>query len=106
MPGDTKPHNARAAKKAKRRPKSGTVTQLTQVLWSAIAKLEHHLGDVAGAEEVDTGELCKLTHAMSQAASTYLKALEVGELEARLAALEGHAKSLEDRQGNTLRRAA
>ena len=80
---------ARMGKRAKRRPKPGTVSDLTKVLWSAIHKLEHHLGNVSEAEEVDTGELCRLAHAMSQAASTYLKALEVGEFEARLAALEG-----------------
>ena len=79
---------ARRTKRDKRRPKPGTVTQLTSVLWSAITRLEHHLSSVGDAEEVDTGELCRLTHALSQSASTYLKALEVGELEGRLEALE------------------
>ena len=77
---------ARRAKKNRRRPKPGTVKQLTSVLWSAISKLEEHL--TADAEEVDTAELCRLSHALSQSASTYLKALEVGEFEARLEALE------------------
>jgi len=50
--------------------------------------LEGHLDTSATAEEPDTAELCRLTHALSQSASTYLKALEVGELEARVQALE------------------
>ena len=80
---------ARRAKKRKRRPKPGTVKQLTAVLWRAITHLEEHMNSAAEAQEVDTAELCKLTHALSQSASTYLKALEVGELEARVEALEG-----------------
>ena len=88
MPGDTKPHKARQAKKRATRPKPGTVKQLTSVLWSAITKLEEHLILTADAEQVDTAELCRLSHALSQSASTYLKALEVGEFEARLEALE------------------
>jgi transcriptional regulator of aromatic amino acid metabolism len=88
MPGDTKPHLARQEKKRARRPKPGTVKQLSAVLWRAITHLETHLDITATAETVDTGELCKLTHALSQSASTYLKAVEVGELEARLGALE------------------
>lgn len=88
MPGDTKPHKARQAKKRARRPKPGTVKQLTAVLWGAISKLEHHLDTVGDAKEVDTAELCKLTHALSQSASTFLKAVEVGELEARVETLE------------------
>ena len=82
------PHKARRAKKAKRNLTLGTVQDLTKVLWSAITKLETHLGTVMEKDETDTGELCKLTHALSQSASTYLKALEVGELEARVQALE------------------
>lgn len=79
---------ARRQVRAKRRPKPGTVKQLTSVLWRAITHLETHLDTTATTGEVDTAELCKLTHALSQSAATYLKALEVGELEARLEALE------------------
>lgn len=88
MPGDTKPHLARLGRRARRRPKPGTLQQLTAVVWRAITHLENHLDGAARAEEVDTAEVCKLAHALSQAATTYLKALEVGELEARVAALE------------------
>ncbi len=88
MPGDTKTHQARQEKKRSRRPKPGTVKQLTAVLWRAITHLETHLDTTTNGKSVDTAELCKLTHALSQSAATYLKAVEVGELEARLEALE------------------
>lgn len=103
MPGDTKTHLARQEKKRSRRPKPGTVKQLTSVLWRAITHLETHLDTTARADEVDTAELCKLTHALSQSAATYLKAVGVGELEARLEALE---KAHGETQGSTYRRAA
>lgn len=79
---------ARRGARAKRRPKPGTVKQLTSVLWRAITHLETHLDATASSDKVDTAELCKLTHALSQSAATYLKAVEVGELEARLETLE------------------
>ena len=82
------PTRARQAKKRKRKPKPGDVQDVTGVLWSAIITLEQHLSDVSAAEEVDTGELCKLTHALSQSAGTYIKYLEAGEYEARLTELE------------------
>ena len=99
MPGDTKPHLARQSKKRNRRPKPGTVKQLSAVLWRAITHLEEHLDGVTTAETVDTSELCKLTHALSQSASTYLKAVEVGELEARLEALERAQAVTQDTPG-------
>ncbi len=80
------PHKARQARK--KRAKPGTVAQLTSVLWKAIGHLETHLDATAQAETTDTAELCRLTHALSQSAATFLKAIETGELEARLAALE------------------
>lgn len=84
--GNPNPYKARLARK--RRPRAGTVKQLTAVLWRAITHLEAHLETTAQAEVVDTAELCKLTHAVAQAAGVYLKAIETGELEARIEALE------------------
>ena len=81
------PAKARQAKR-KKRLKPGDIKDITTVLWSAIVKLEQHLSDVAEKDDLDTAELCKLTHALSQSASTYIKALEVGEYEARLSELE------------------
>lgn len=94
---------ARRGAWAKRRPKPGTVKQLTSVLWRAITHLEAHLDATVTSDKVDALELCKLSHALSQAAGVYLKALEVGELEARLEALE---KAQAATQGNTYRRVA
>ena len=83
------PTKARQAKR-KRKLKNGDIKDITGVLWSAIIKLEQHLSSVTEENGIDTNELCKLTHALSQSASTYLKALEVGEYEARLSELEKH----------------
>ena len=90
MPRSGNPNPTRARQtKRKRRLKQGDIKDVTSVLWSAIVKLEQHLTNVTEDEDdTDTAELCKLTHALSQSASTYIKALEVGEYEARLSELE------------------
>ena len=85
--GNPNPSKERQVKR-KRKLKNGEIKDITGVLWSAIIKLESHLTKVTELEETDTNELCKLTHALSQSASTYIKALEVGEYEARLSELE------------------
>lgn len=54
------PYQARLARKRPTPP--GTIADLTEVLWHAITRLEDHMTEVS-----DTGELCKLTHAISQA---------------------------------------
>ena len=95
------PHKARQAKK--RRAKPGSIQDLTEVLWRAVSTLEEHLTRTADAEEVDIPELCKLSHALSQSAGVYLKALETGEHEGRLASLEA---ALEAQNALTQRRAA
>lgn len=86
-----------------RRKKPGSVADLSSTLWRAISHLEGHLDDTAKAERADVTELCKLSHALSQAAGVYLKALETGELEARLEALE---RAQSETQGNSYRRVA
>lgn len=86
------PYKARQARK--RRPKPGTVKQLTAKLWAAITALEDYLEATVEADEKrrNIAELTKLTHALAQAAGPYLKALEVGEFEKRLEALEEELK--------------
>ena len=76
------PHKARQAKKRRRTP--GDLATLLQVLWGARLKAEAVL-DAAGTDSELT---LKAVHAVSQCAGQYSKFLEVGELEARLAALE------------------
>ena len=81
--GNPNPHQARQAKRRRRR-KPGTVADLKKHLWAAIDKLSESLeGDA-----VEVSDLTRLTHALSQAATSYLKVVEVGDLEARLTALE------------------
>ncbi len=96
------PNPVAARKAKKRRPTPGTVKQLTAVLWNAITKLEAaieppvvngYLDDREAQKDfaVQIGELTKLTHALSQAGGTYLKCVEVGELEGRVQELEKQA---------------
>ena len=93
----TKTHVARIEKRRRRRPKPGTVKQLQGALWRSVLILEEHLERVATHDRVEVSELTRLTHALAQSAGVYLKAIEVGELEERLAALE---------QAQEIRRAA
>ena len=82
--------NPVAARRArKRRPKAGTVKQLTDVLWNAITKLEEA---IEPPMIIQVGDVTRLVHSLSQAGGVYLKAIEVGELEARVAELERQAE--------------
>jgi hypothetical protein len=82
------PHKARMAKK--RRGKPGNLTATQAVLWRAIQAAETILTDAM--DEAD--RQLRAVHAISQACGQYAKLLEVGELEARLAALETDLRSL------------
>lgn len=79
------PYKGRLSKK--RRGKSGNLDAVIKVLWEGIMTAEEILHDA------DEHELqLRAVHALSQAAGQYARLLEVGELEARLDALErGHA---------------
>ena len=87
------PHKARMAKKRKRKP--GTLLDLQKLLWKALRTAEDLLdGATTLAEEGEGHEGVQLRaiHAISQASGQYAKLLEVGELEARIAALEAAQK--------------
>jgi hypothetical protein len=87
--GNPSPHAARQGKKAKRRAEAeGTLKDLTDTLWRAVKRLDECLDTITEGDEIDTAELCKVTHALAQSAGVYIKVIEAGELEARLAALE------------------
>lgn len=88
MSADTKPHIPRRERRRIRRPKPGTVRQLQAVMWRAVLYLEAHLDDMAEADSIDTADLTRVTHALAQTAGTYLKAVEVGELESGLNELQ------------------
>ncbi len=91
MPGDTKPHKAREAKKRHARlRKSGTIADMQRELWRAILCAK----DVLLEPSTDAATTLKAVHAITQACSAFAKLTEISELEARLVELE---KSLENR---------
>jgi hypothetical protein len=78
------PVAGRLARRAKRG--SGDVRQLQAKLWKCIGEAE--LVMLGG----DSTEKLKAAHCLSQVAMTYLKTIEIGELEARLEALEAKSR--------------
>jgi hypothetical protein len=72
------------AKKRARKP--GDLGALKITLWRAILEAERVL-----LESEDDELSLKAVHAVSQASGQYLRLLEIGELEARVAALEASA---------------
>ena len=94
MPTDTKPHEARVAKKRHARlRKSGTIADMQRELWRAILCAK----DVLLEPSTDAATTLKAVHAITSASTAYAKLVEVGELEARLAEIE---KSLEKKPEN------
>lgn len=84
------PKEARKAKRARRRGKPGTLEDARALLWRALMRAGELL------EEEDPAHALKAVHAVSQGASAYARIVEVGELEARLAALEAAGSEGED----------
>ena len=79
MAGPT--HKARLGKKLRSKP--GTRAEVQVILWYALKRSQYCL-DTASDPEV----ILRAGHAVSQIAGQYSKLLEIGELEARLRALE------------------
>jgi hypothetical protein len=84
------PHAARAAKKRKGKP--GNLLEVQKLLWKALRTAEGLL-DTATEAQLDLLQL-RCIHAISQSAGQYIKLLEIGELESRIAALEAVQKGL------------
>jgi len=85
------PTAARQARKRKRRGKPGSIEDARALLWRALERA----GELLEAETVEDGvsrpdnhTALRAIHAISQGAAAYARIVEVGELEARLAALE------------------
>ena len=76
-------HAARMAKKRHRKP--GNLHDLLAMLWRALIEAQ---GVLARASDEEAELKLKAVHAISQAGGQYAKLLEIGELEARLTALE------------------
>ena len=83
-PNPTKARQAKAKKRRARAQTAGTVADLQLKLWRAMSAADDVLDDRAA----DAALKLRALHALTQASSAYLKVLEVGELEARMAALE------------------
>lgn len=75
------PHQARQARRVTRR-KPGSLEAARRLLWQALERAAELLG------EEDPALSLKAVHAISQGTSAYAKIIEVGEFEARLAAIE------------------
>jgi len=74
------PYHGRMGRKAKR--SAGDVDRLREKLWKALERAEGLM------DNDDTAVVLRAIHALAQATGPYLKAVEVGELEARLRAIE------------------
>lgn len=86
------PAKARQARRTKRQAAAetaGTVSDLRLKLWRALAVATDMLDDPGS----DAASKLKALHALTQASGVYLKVVEVGELEARLNALEAQGTS-------------
>ena len=79
------PYKARMARRQIRKP--GDIHAVMRLLWRALKTAEDIL------DEAEEPELTlRAIHAISQASGQYAKLLEIGELEARIAALEAEQK--------------
>jgi hypothetical protein len=67
----------------RRRRKAGDLQALTKALWQAIRDIERALETA-----VDHSELVSAAHALAACANAYSRLLQMGDYEARLAALE------------------
>jgi hypothetical protein len=75
------PVRARLGKKLRGRP--GTLIELQRICWQSVKRAQYVL------EEAKTqADTLRAVHAITHASTAYAKLLEIGELEARLAALE------------------
>ena len=84
---DNKTHKARMQKKINannRLDVEGLTNKLSVVLTDLTDRY------IQLNKDVDIGDLSKLSYAISNMSNTYFKALEVGELEARLSELENN----------------
>ncbi len=79
------PHQARVAKKKQARlRKIGTLADMQRELWRAILCAK----DVLQDPDSDTSATLKAVHAITSASTAYARLVEIGEIEARLEAVE------------------
>lgn len=95
------PVKARQAKKARRRGKPGSVEDAQCLVWRALERaaemLEAQTVDPeTGLPRPDNALALKAVHAVSQCAASYARIVDVGELAARVAALEARSAEAVD----------
>ena len=73
------------AKPALRRKRPGNLSQLRTVLWAVLLEVE----TIALDPYADRAEKLKAASALATLAGSYTRAIEAGDLEKRLQALEG-----------------
>jgi len=72
----------KASRRARRRRNLVTLPRVQQALGEAIEQIEFYILDPAReGERIDVNELCKLTHALAQAAGVFKTLTEAGALE-------------------------
>lgn len=83
----------------RRRRKPLELRQVRGALSEAIVMIEHYIiGPAERGKEVDVSELCKLTHALSQAANTYRGIIETEEIKSRVDELEAEVTRMLDEE--------
>lgn len=97
MPGDTKTHLARLAKRSRR--SSGSLNGARLRLWSALEAAEACLLDAV--VEGDRDGVLKAAHCVTQTAGAFARVFEVGELEARFTALLDEVETLKKQHGRS-----
>lgn len=92
---------------SRKRKKAGSMEEVRRLLWRALTRA----ADLLEVEDPETGQpdnalALKAIHAISQGASAYAKIVEVGELEARIKALEDAGPADGEEAGPRLGRGA
>lgn len=80
------PTAARAAKRAKRTRALGDLDAMRRKLWQAIVTAEEAM--LRAADTGDTAATLRGVHALAQASGAFVRIVEAGEIEPRLAELE------------------
>jgi hypothetical protein len=80
------PAAARAAKRAKRTHALGDLPAMRRKLWQAVVTAEEAM--LRAADAGDTAGALRGVHALTQASGAFVRIVEAGEVEPRLAELE------------------
>jgi hypothetical protein len=92
--GNPNPVKGRMAQRQQMLPAPGTVLELQKRLWHVIDEMTGRVD-----KETPIQDLTRLAHALAQTSAAYLKALDVGEFEARLQAFEKELHELRQAAG-------